>query len=95
MSRQLKFEDRSGYFLTDMTNINNFDPSLLNIDEVSFRNDDELIMYDIKYIKNLNRLHILYLVLNNLAGMFRKSGEDKYLIFSQTQKGKIMLENYA
>ena len=86
MSRQLKFEDRSGYFLTDMTNINNFDSSLLNIDEVSFRNDDELIMYDIKYIKNLNRLHTFYLVFNNLDRIFRKSGEDKYLIFSQTEK---------
>ena len=38
-------------FFNDMTNINDFDPGLLNIDEVSFKSD-ELIMYDIKYIKN-------------------------------------------
>ena len=36
-----------------MTDINDFDPSLLNIDEVLFKSN-ELIMYDIKYIKNLN-----------------------------------------
>ena len=38
-----------------MTNINDFDSSLLNIDEISFKSD-ELIMYDIKYLKNLNSL---------------------------------------
>ena len=64
-----------------MTNINDFDPSLLNIDEVSFRGD-ELITYDIKYIKNLNRLNTLYLVFNNLDRCFKKSGEDKYLFFA-------------
>ena len=68
-TRQLTIEDRSGYFFNGMTNINDFDPSLLNIDEVSFRGD-ELIMYDIMYIKNLNRLSTLYLVFNNLHGYF-------------------------
>ena len=92
-SRQLNIEDRSGYFFSDMININDFNPSLLNIDEVSSKNYDELITYDIKYIKNLNRLNTLYLVFNNLDRIFRKSGKDKYFIFSQTEKSKIILEN--
>ena len=75
ITRQLTMEDRSGYFFTDMTNINNFDPSLLNIDKVSFRNE-ELTMYDIKYIKNSNRLNTLYLVFNNLDGVFQRSGKN-------------------
>ena len=81
------------YFFTDMTNINDFDPSLLNIDEVSFKSD-ELIMYDIKYIKNLSRLNILYLVFNNLDAYIEKSGENKYLIFVSTKKNKSMLGIY-
>ena len=44
-----------------MANINDFDPSLLNIHGVLFKSD-ELIVYDIKYIKNLNSLNSLYLV---------------------------------
>ena len=52
-SSQLNIGDRSGYSFSNMTNINDFDSNLLNIDEVSFKND-KLIMYDIKYIKNLN-----------------------------------------
>ena len=47
-----------------MTNMNDFDRSLLDINKVSFRND-ELTMYDVKYIKNSNRLNTLYLIFNN------------------------------
>ena len=54
-----------------MTNINDIDLSLLNIDKISFKND-ELIMYDIKYIKELNSLNTLYLVFNNLDAYIEK-----------------------
>ena len=61
--RQINIENRQNYFLNDMTNINDFDPSLLNIIEVLFESN-ELIMYDIKYIKNLNSSDSLYLFFN-------------------------------
>ena len=77
-----------------MTNINDFKPGLLNTDDVSFKND-ELIMYDIKYIKNLNNLNALYLAFNNLDANIEKSGENRYLIFASTEKNRIMLENYT
>ena len=51
-------------------------------------------MYDIKYIKNLNSLNILYLAFNNLDAYIEKSGENRYLIFASTEKNKIMLGNY-
>ena len=92
--RQINIEKRQGSFFNDMTNINNFDPSLLNIDEISFKSD-ELIMYDIKYIKNLNSLNTLYLVFNNLDTYIEKSGENRYLIFASIEKNKIMLKNYT
>ena len=71
--RQINIENRQNYFLNDMTIINNFNPSLLNIDEVLFESN-KLIMYGIKYIKNLNSLDSLYLVLNNLDAYIEKSG---------------------
>ena len=83
--RQINVKSRQGYLFKDMTNINDFDPSLLNIDEVSFKSD-ELIMYDIKYFKNLNSLNSLYLVFNNLDAYIEKSDENKYLIFASTEK---------
>ena len=90
--RQINIENRKGYFFNDMTNINDFDPSLLNIDEVLFKSN-ELIMYHIKYIKNLNSLNTLYLVFNNLDADIEESGEQRYLIFASTEKNKIMLKN--
>ena len=64
-----------------MTNVNDFDPILLNIDHVVFENNG-LIMYDIKYIKDLNNLNSLYLVFNNLDAYIEKSGKNRYLIFA-------------
>ena len=91
--RQINVENRQGYFFNSMTNINDFDPSLLNIDEISFKSD-ELIMYDIEYIKDLKSLNTLFLVFNNLDTYIDKNGEDRYLIFASTEKNKIMLKNY-
>ena len=51
-----KYENRQNYFFNDMTNIEHFGPSLLNIDRVSFESNDSII-YDIKYIKNINSLN--------------------------------------
>ena len=76
-----------------MDNINDFDPSLLNINQVVFEND-ALIMYDIEYIKNLNSLINLYLVFNNLDAYIENSGENRYLVFASTEKDKIMLGIY-
>ena len=91
--RQINTKNRHGYFFNDVTNINDFDPSLLNIDKVSFKSN-ELIMYDIKYIKNLNSLNTLYLVFNNLDAYIKESGENRYLIFASTEKNKSMLGIY-
>ena len=68
-----------------MTNIKDFDPSLLNIDRVSFKSNDSII-YDTKYTKNLNSFNSLYLVFNNLDAYIEKSGKNKYLIFTSTDK---------
>ena len=91
--RQINIENRQDYLFNDMTDINDFDPNFLNIDEVLFESN-ELIMYDIKYIKNLNSSDSLYLVFNNLYAYIEKSGENRYLTFASTEKYKIMLKNY-
>ena len=49
-SIQLNIEDRSVYFFSGMTDVNNFDSDLLDVHEIAFR-DDRLIMYDICYAK--------------------------------------------
>ena len=77
-----------------MTNISDFDVSLLNIDQIAFKSNDSII-YDIKYIKNLNSPNSLYLVFNGLDTYIEESGENKYLIFASTNKNEIVLGDYT
>ena len=90
-TRQLNIKDKEGHFFTDMINSNNFDCSLLHVNRTVI--DYDFTIYDIKYVKNLNKIGNLYLVFNYLDAVFRKSGKNKYLIFSSTEKIKAMLEN--
>ena len=91
--KQVNIKNRQNFFFNDMTNISDFDSSLLNIDRVSFESN-KFIIYDIKYIKDLNRSNSLYLVCNNLDAYIEKSGENKYLIFASTDKNGKAIENY-
>ena len=88
--RQVNIKNRQNYFFNDMTNIGDFDLSLLNRDQIAFKSNDSII-YEIKYIKNLNGSNSLYLVFNNLDAYIEKSGENKYLIFVSTDKDKMVL----
>ena len=89
--RQANIKNRQNYFFNDTTNIKNFDPSLLNIDQISFENNDSVI-YEIEYFKNLDSL---YLVFNNVDAYIAKSSKNKYLMFASTDKNGKALENYA
>ena len=81
-------------FFNDMTNISDFDPSLLNVDYIEFKSNNSII-YEIKYIKNLSSSNSLYLVFNNLDAYIEKSGETKYLIFTSTDKKEMVLGDYT
>ena len=93
VTRQLNIKDREGHFFSNMININDFDPGLLHVDRTAI--DHDFIFYDIKYVKNLNKINSLYVVFNDLDVMFRERGKDKYLIISSTEKNKVMLKNYT
>ena len=58
--RQINIKGCPHYFFNDMINIKNFDPSLLDIDKISFKSTDDVI-YHIEYItmKSLEIMNIL------------------------------------
>ena len=90
-TKRLNIKDKFGYFFTDMTNINNFDPGLLIVSEIPVFNSGST-MFGISYCEESNAP---YVVFNNITFVFRKSGKDKYLIFCKKQENKRMLENYT
>ena len=93
VTRQLNIKDKEGHFLSNMINIDDFDHGLLHVDRTAI--DHDFIVYDVKYVKSLNKVDSLYVVFNDLDVIFRKSGKGKYLIISSTEKNKVMLENYT
>ena len=76
-----------------MTNIKNFDPSLLVINKISFKSTN-VAFYHIKYItmksfdnENIDSVNYLYLAFNNVDRHI-ECNENKYLIFASTDKSK-------
>ena len=89
-----KYKKLPKLFINNMTNIGDFDLSLLNIDQIAFKSND-CIIYDIKYIKVLNSSNSIYLVFKNLDAYIEKSGENKCLIFASTDKNEMVLRDYT
>ena len=77
-----------------MTNIKNFDPNLVSIAQISFKNTD-CVIYDIEYFQNLDSSYSLYLVFNNVDAYIEENNENEYLVFALTDKNKEALENYT
>ena len=92
--RQINIKNKQSYFFSDMINIKDFDVNLLNIDTVTFKSDD-LIIYDIKYIKDLNSLNSLYLAFNNLDAYTEKDSENKYLVLASANSDESLIEKYT
>ena len=51
--KQISIKNRTYYFFNDMVNIKNFDPSLIKIDEKSY--------------KNIGSYHIRYITINSIS----------------------------
>ena len=62
-----------------MTPINDFDPKLLLINEITTLRSGSTV-FEISYFEELNTP---YIVFNNIECIFRKSGIKKYLIFCE------------
>ena len=81
--------NRPCYFFSNMTNVKNFNPNLLTIVKISYKNTDAVV-YNIKYImmessnnKNIDSENPLCLTFNNVdAYIIEESNENKYLILS-------------
>ena len=92
--RKVNIKNRQHYYFNSMINIENFDPNLLSIDEISFKSTDPVI-YDIEYItmKSFDNANFLYLIFNNVDVYIEENNENKYLIFASTDMNKEVLEN--
>ena len=80
VTRQLNIKDREGHFFSDIININDFDPGLLCVNRTVI--DYDFTVYNVKHVKNLNKIDDLYIVFNDLCRRTTQKFSMKLLIKS-------------
>ena len=74
--RQVNIKNRQNYFFNNMTNIKNFEPNLLSIDQISFKSTD-CVIYIVEYFNNFDNRNCLYLVFNIVGANIEEYTEDE------------------
>ena len=90
-TRRLNIEYKPDYFFMNMTNVNDFDPKLLLINEITTFNSGST-MFEISYCEESNTPCIVF---SSIECIFRKSGINKYLIICENNKNEKVLKNYS
>ena len=97
--KQINIKNQTHYFLDNMINIKDFNPSLIKIDKKSYKNID---IYYIGYITmkdsdnvKINSVNPLYLIIGEVDGHIEENDGNKYLTFASTDKNKKVLQKYS
>ena len=82
--------------INDMINIETFDPSLLEINKLSFKGIFSVSIYYIKYItmksSDDDNKDFLYLIFNDVDEYIEENNGIKYLVFTSADKNKEALK---
>ena len=98
--KQINIKNHTCYFFNDMINIKDYNPSLIKIGKMSYKN---IGIYHIGYItiksisdyKNINSVNLLYLIIAEVDRYIEENNGNKYLTFASTDKNKKVLEKYT
>ena len=75
-----------------MTNINDFDPEFLSVNDFKSSKKDGSILFNMINCEENDAPDIVF---NNIECIFRKSDVFSYLIFCESDKNKKMLDDYV
>ena len=95
--KQINIKNRTYYFYNDITDLENFDSSLLKFDKKSYK---DIGIYNTGYItikkigdcKNIYSANPLYLRINHASGYIDEKGVNKYLVFHSKDENKELLK---
>ena len=97
-TKQINIKNRIYYFYNDQIDLKDFDVRLLKIDKKGY---DEIDIYYIGYVtkkiadyNNINSVNPLYLIINEMIGLFQKKNEIKYLVLDDLDENKGVLKKY-
>ena len=88
--REINIKNQTYYFFNDIINIKDFDPNLLKIDNLSYKNIDiyyigYITVEDNDYVK-INSVNPLYLIINEVDGYIKEKDGSTYLVLIQQMK---------
>ena len=96
--KQINIKNRTYYFYNDQINLKDFDAKLLKVDK---KNCKEIDIYYIGYItfkiancNNINSINPLYLMINEMIGLFEEKNKNKYLVLDDADEKKEVSKKY-
>ena len=96
--KEINIKNRTCHFFSDMIKIKDFNPDLLKIDKISYKNIDiyyigYITMKDFDYVK-IKSVNPLYLIIVKVDGFIEEEKGNKYLTLVSTDKNKEVLKKY-
>ena len=96
--RQINIKNRNYYFYNEQINLKDFNASFLKIGKKDYKKID---IYHIGYVtvkkianyNNINSVNPLYVMINEMIGLFGERNENKYLVFDDWLKTKKFKRN--
>ena len=92
--KKLDIKNIPSFNFSNVLNIKETDIDLVSVNQVFFINDKDYVNYEIKYFSNYVNNNTLYLIFNDVDIHFSSVDEEKYLVFTLTDKNKGALKNY-
>ena len=97
--KQINIKNRTYYFYNDQINLKDFDARLLKVDKKDCK---EIDIYYIGYVtvkkiancNNINSVNPLYLMINEMIGLFEVISGNKYLVLEDVDKNKEVSKKY-
>ena len=84
--KQINIKNRTYYFLNDMINVKDFDPSLIKIGKKSYTNIGIyyigcITIKSISDYESINSVNPLYLIIGDIDGYIEENNGNTYLTF--------------
>ena len=102
--KQINIKNRTYYFYNDIIDLKDFDGSQLKVDQKKKKKKkyNEIDIYQISYVtfkkiadcNNINRVNLLYLMINEMIGRFEEKNENKYVVLDDVDENKKVSKKY-
>ena len=100
--KQINIKNRTYYFYNDIIDLKDFDGSQLKVDQKKEKKYNEIDIYYIGYVtfkkiadcNNINRVNLLYLMINEMIGRFEEKNENKYVVLDDVDENKKVSKKY-